>query len=78
MTLFLTHNQTHFLNSLMEYGQKYNPWIERVYLENLLMKFLKRLASFYSILLLYNGEKKAYTKPPDKKKKVSLIFLKPT
>ena len=25
MTLYLIHYQTHSLNSLMEYGQKYNP-----------------------------------------------------
>ena len=31
MALHLTHYQTHYLNSLMEYGEKYNPWIERVY-----------------------------------------------
>ena len=34
VTRYLTHYQMHYLNSLTEYGQKYNPWIERAHLEN--------------------------------------------
>ena len=40
MTLYLTNYPIHNLNPLMEYGQKYNPRIERVNLENLILIFL--------------------------------------
>ena len=40
MTLYLNHSQIHYLSPLAEYGRKYNPRIERVYLQNLLLNFL--------------------------------------
>ena len=44
MTFYLTHYQIHYLNSLIEYGQSYNPWIKRVYFEKSFFEILKRLA----------------------------------
>ena len=63
---FLIHYQTHYLNSLTEFGQKYNPWIERMHFEKLLLNFLN-VSLPHLILPLNNHERRAYTKSLDKK-----------
>ena len=37
---YLIHYMAHYSNSLMEYGQRYNPWIDRAYFESPPSKFL--------------------------------------
>ena len=45
MTPYLTHYQIHYLNSLMKYGQKYNPWKKTGVFQKSPFEFLKRFAS---------------------------------
>ena len=45
MRPYLIHYQIHYLNSFTEYGQRYNPWTERVYYRKYAFEFLKSLAS---------------------------------
>ena len=66
MTLYLTHYQIHYLNSLTEYGQKYNLWIKRLYFENPHLNFVN-VSLPHLTLPLYNNETRAYTKSLDKK-----------
>ena len=58
MTLYLIHYLIHYLNSLKEYGQKYNFKIKKVCFENLLLNFLN--ASHPPLMLRHHNHGKIH------------------